>query len=251
MHISVLEQGYPARFTQGYLGWPTVVYVEHQGIKILVDTGASTQRHQLPDKLGALGASTEDIDMVLISHLHFDHVANYDLFPKARFLVHRAEVEHVEKNQDPGWAYHRYHYEGLRATGRMDILHGGEVLLPGVETLHAPGHTPGCLALILTDASIPTTIAAGDAVKNITELATAEVPMVTDAAQATRSIVAIRERAKVVIPGHDRVLHVHADHIEAVTQHHLDLVRVARVLPAGEPQTLPLGFGTSILPIRA
>lgn len=250
MHISVLEQGYPARFTQGYLAWPTVTYVEHQGMRILVDTGASTQRHLLPNKLGELGTSTEGIDVVLISHLHFDHVANYDLFPRARFLVHKAEVEFVEKNQDPGWAYHRYHYEGLRATGRMEILMGGEVLIPGVETLHAPGHTPGCMALILTDSSIPTTIAAGDAVKNITELATAQVPMVTDAAQATRSILAIRQRAKVIIPGHDRVLHVHEHHVEAVTTHQLDLVRVPQVLPEGEPQILPLGFGVSTLPIQ-
>lgn len=247
MNISVLFQGYPGRFEQGYLAWPTVVYVQHAGVKILVDTGFSTQKSHLPDILREHGTTPADIDIVVLTHLHFDHVSNFDIFPKARFMVHQAEVEHVCHGHID-WAYHRYHYDLIKGTGRMEIVTADTEIAPDIYTLHVAGHTPGCMALVLRAAGQPVTVVAGDAVKNISELATCTVPMVTDPAAASASIRTIRAMADIVIPGHDRVLRVYPDHIEAVTSHTLDLLRLASNLPQGIPEKLSLGFGPSSLP---
>lgn len=246
MNIHVLFQGYPGRFEQGYLAWPTVVCVEHAGKKLLMDTGVATQRRHLPLKLAELGMRPEDIDLVVLSHLHFDHAQNWDMFPRARFVAHKSEVDHVRAGTDE-WAYQPYILDDISRTGRLDIVERDGELMPGIDMIHVPGHTPGCLALLLHGETV--TALAGDAVKNIVELASGQAPMVTDSEAAARSILAIRNAADIVIPGHDRVLHVLPNRIEARNGLELDLVRVPGVVPAGTPELVPFGFGPSTLPI--
>lgn len=250
MKIHVLYQGIPAKFIQGYLSWPSCVYVESGGIKILFDTGFVTQRKELPEKLQNMAnVSPEDIDILVLSHLHYDHAYNFDLFPRARILAHNNEIHyatHVDKEE---FAYQRFLTDAIIATGRLVGVEEGHVVAPGITTLFVPGHTPGCMALLLAPKDLPATVLAGDAVKNIAELATGRMPMVTQAEDAAASIRKIRSCAQVVIPGHDRTLHIFPDRIEAVAASELTLKYVPGCVPTGHADEMELGIPAGCLHI--
>ena len=93
MQMHVLYQGLPARFAEDYLSWPTCVFVESGGVKIMFDTGFATQRERLPRRLFEMtGCTVDDINVLVLSHLHYDHAYNFDLFPNARILAHTEEI---------------------------------------------------------------------------------------------------------------------------------------------------------------
>jgi len=219
MKIDVLFRGFPGRMTRGYMGWSSIVHVEHAGHKLLFDTGGMGERPELPKRFAEHGLSIKDIDILVLSHFHHDHVMNFDYFDKARILLHEKEAAWVLSNPDD-WPTPKYLFPALQNTGRLELIRKDEEILPGIQTLLSPGHTPGCMSLVLRDQNMPTTVLAGDAVKNMTELATGQVGMSLDNAASARSIRRIREIAQIVIPGHDRILQVTPDRIIATTACH-------------------------------
>ena len=119
--------------------------------------GVVESRHVLLDNLAALGLSDADIDVVVLSHLHFDHagglLAEYAegeaarlLFPNATFVVGeeawaRANAPHARDRASFIPELHPL----LEASGRLEIAKGAHSLALGADyTLHhSSGHTPG------------------------------------------------------------------------------------------------------------
>ncbi len=149
--------------------------IRSRGRTILVDTGIGpsslgmarffgTGGH-LPDRLRSAGVSPEDIDTVMFTHLHPDHVG-WNLqqeggqyrptFPRARYVAHRADwdtVRRVEVQQElaaiaPG--YVEQTLTPLESLGVLDLADGDRILLSEeVTALHTPGHTPGSMSLLV------------------------------------------------------------------------------------------------------
>jgi hypothetical protein len=71
------------------------------------------------------------------------------------------------------------------------------------------------MSLVLRDSTMPTTVLVGDAVKNLAELASGKVAMSWNNDLSAQSIMKVRSLAKVVVPGHDRMLQVCPDKIVA------------------------------------
>ena len=80
-----------------------VWYIEGTKETIVVDAGSNNKYsarlgyayqkiHTLASALGKLGLSPGDIDLVILTHLHYDHVAQASRFPKARFLIQKDEI---------------------------------------------------------------------------------------------------------------------------------------------------------------
>jgi len=207
MKIDVLFQGFPGKMTRGYMSWSSVVYVEAAGHKILFDTGSMVERSELPQRFREHGLYMDEIDLVVLSHFHHDHVMNFDYFKNAQILLHKKEAAWVLSDVED-WPSPKYMYPILEGTGRLNLIDKDEEIVPGVATMLSPGHTPGCMSLVLRGEGMPTTVLAGDAVKNISELATGKVAMSWDNEASARTIRTIRSIAEVVIPGHDRTLHV-------------------------------------------
>lgn len=128
--------------------------------------GVLEPEHVLLDSLEALGAPHDQIDVVVLSHLHFDHAGGllspYEegqplrlLFPKARFVVGR---EAWERAQAPHFRDRRSFVPELQglleASGRLEIVAGerSEVLGDGYRFHISHGHTPG---LLLTEIETP------------------------------------------------------------------------------------------------
>ncbi|MHB8573081.1 MAG: MBL fold metallo-hydrolase [Candidatus Dormibacteria bacterium] len=110
---------------------------------------------RLPASLAAAGVAAVDVDVVLLTHLHFDHCGwatrRADLgpeavptFPNARYLV-QAEEARVAAAPDPrsAPAYQSADFEPLLRTGQLELLEGDGEVLPGVRVEVAPGHTLG------------------------------------------------------------------------------------------------------------
>ena len=98
--VDVLCHGFPGRACVGYLGWATVALVRTEDCLILYDTGAQAARPVLLDAFKNMFLKPEDIDIVVFSHSHFDHLGNVRLFKNARFMMSRAEWEYAFGNED-------------------------------------------------------------------------------------------------------------------------------------------------------
>jgi N-acyl homoserine lactone hydrolase len=106
--------------------------------------------------LAAVGTAPEAIDTIILTHLHFDHAANLDLFPQARVLVQRDEVFHaIDPVPTQRIFYSRQMLMALLARKRpsgLQLLDGDVDLMDGIRLLKVPGHTPGMQVPIVTTA---------------------------------------------------------------------------------------------------
>jgi len=141
-------------------------YIEGPEKNILVDVGgtAETLRPFLPiispnataeniqsveEGLSRLGLKPEDIDIVILTQMHLDHVENARKFTKAKFVVQKAELEFAN-NPHPIVAalYVKPFYEGLN----FEVIEGDKEIVEGVRVLFTPGHTAGGQSVVIDTA---------------------------------------------------------------------------------------------------
>jgi glyoxylase-like metal-dependent hydrolase (beta-lactamase superfamily II) len=153
-----------------------VVRTSHHNILIDTCVGNHKERSILPDwsmmdtnylgKIAALGLSPEDIDFVMCTHLHVDHVGwNTKLdngrwvptFPNARYIFHRSEYDHWLDNRDHHGMDGAFDDSVLPVVeaGRADLVAGDYGIDDSIWLEPSPGHTPGhvCINVVSKDAS--------------------------------------------------------------------------------------------------
>ena len=95
------------------------------------------------DELARFGIESADVDIVVNSHLHFDHCGNNRLFSNAEFFVQEAELETARRG---GYTVRPwFDFDGARITP----VQGDVVIIPGVSAVSTPGHTPGHQSLVV------------------------------------------------------------------------------------------------------
>jgi glyoxylase-like metal-dependent hydrolase (beta-lactamase superfamily II) len=113
---------------------------------------------KLLDGLSAVGIAPEDVDIVINTHLHFDHcgwntVRQGDTvvptFPRAKYYVQEGEWKHAHENQRDSVSYFAENYDPLVESGQMTLLRGDQEIVPGISVAVFPGHTRGMQAVIL------------------------------------------------------------------------------------------------------
>jgi glyoxylase-like metal-dependent hydrolase (beta-lactamase superfamily II) len=115
----------------------------------------------LPASFAAAGIGLDEVDLVINSHLHFDHCGwNTNLlpdgsvvptFPNARYYAHQGEVAHGRRQLErDGVSYMADNYEPLIATSQMTLLEAAAELLPGISVQLYPGHTAQMLAISIS-----------------------------------------------------------------------------------------------------
>jgi len=117
------------------------------------------QPAKLLDNLSAAGISPEDIDIVINTHLHFDHcrwntVRQGDqivaTFPNARYYVQEGEWQHARRQHErDAVSYISDNYDPLIANGQMHLLKGDQEIAPGISVQLFPGHTQNMQAVII------------------------------------------------------------------------------------------------------
>jgi glyoxylase-like metal-dependent hydrolase (beta-lactamase superfamily II) len=147
--------------------------VEHPDALVLVDTGVGDKESekfvgiygienapvggpgptQLESALAEAGFAPADVDLVIDSHLHFDHAGGNTRrgedgtpvlsFPNARYVVRRGEWESAHHtNERTAASYFAHNYDPLQAAGRLELVDADGEILPGISVRRTPGHTP-------------------------------------------------------------------------------------------------------------
>jgi glyoxylase-like metal-dependent hydrolase (beta-lactamase superfamily II) len=147
--------------------------VETEGRRILIETGGGIrhdpragERMRLPDPpqiqnvLTAHGFDPDSFDLVINTHLHWDHCGGNTIdspdgvarpaLPYARYVTQRGELLHArEQHPRDAVSYRAVNYEPLIETGRMHLLDGDVEVAPGVEVRVAPGHNRDMMIVLV------------------------------------------------------------------------------------------------------
>lgn len=181
--------------------------IRSQGRTILVDTGVGEHGlwrfgdGHLLDSLKELDLTPNDIDFVLPTHLHLDHVGwntrptpngPVPTFPRARYLFQQADWDHFTSSavldaqptpENPRAAsmgnMMRVAVLPLKDTGLMDLIGPEHVLTDEVTLLHTPGHTPGSVTVLIQSGS-QAALLIGDAAHHPAELSETDWSPVAD-----------------------------------------------------------------------
>ena len=204
-------------------------YLTNGEVHILVDTGpadpawALTNRgfhlmqppeNTMPAFLDRMHLSPDQIDLVICTHLHWDHCQNHGLFPSTEFLVQKRELEHAihplpMDRSIYGWGADQS-APFLRVASRYKAIEGDYEVSPGITVVLIPGHTPG-LQGVLVEAETARYFLASDCIplfENWIGVEAIPSGIYVNMEDYHISLGKIRSlRADFVLPGHDaRVL---------------------------------------------
>lgn len=190
---------------------------------VVVDTGFSqvagirrkrTSLINPAEAFAALGVSGDDAPDVVITHAHYDHAGNLDLFPSSRVIMSQAEYEfwtsplasrkqfaHIVEEADLRQIVRAHDEE------RLTTFSGHMQLTPGVELIEVGGHTPGQIVVkVLT--SEGNTLLASDAIHYYEEyeadmpfMLVADLPRMYSTFDTIRSM--MDDDVRYLVPGHD------------------------------------------------
>jgi glyoxylase-like metal-dependent hydrolase (beta-lactamase superfamily II) len=147
--------------------------IEHPEALVLVDTGVGNKENekftaiygienapvgafgptQLESALAEAGFAPEDVDLVLNTHLHFDHAGGNTkrgedgapvlAFPNARYVARRGEWDWAHHtNERTAASYFAHNYDPVHAAGRLELVDDDREVLAGISLRRTPGHTP-------------------------------------------------------------------------------------------------------------
>lgn len=202
LDYEVIVRGNNLRLRDDFLGMSSVTLLHLPQGLMLVDTGGYISRLGLIKALKDRGLARDDIKFVFLTHLHFDHSHNVDLFPHATFFVSRAEWVYSQ-NPHPEDILMPWCIHDQLQKGALEIIDGEATLFAGLGYFATPGHTPGCYALQFVASDGARVVIAGDAIKYAKEAITARCDNAFDTIEAgTRSIQRILQSADRIVPGH-------------------------------------------------
>ncbi len=146
--------------------------VETGDHRILIETGGGIRhderardRMRLPNPpritevLAQHGFAADSIDIVINTHLHWDHCGGNTVadgphvlpaLPRARYFTQRGELEHArEQHPRDAVSYRAVNYESLIASGSMHLLDGDGEIVPGVSVEVTPGHNRDMMTVLV------------------------------------------------------------------------------------------------------
>jgi N-acyl homoserine lactone hydrolase len=219
MQVDLLIPGLPAKADHFLFGICSLLLLRDGGRNILFDTGPFRVRPTLIAALASHGLTPEQIDTVFVSHLHWDHIENIDLFRHAQILVPRLEFDYAAEVRTQDWGtppYARAMLEGMRLELLDDIE---QEIFPGVRTLLLPGHSVGLQGLVV-DADGGKRVLASDALWSARDAVRGHPDVAFfDPAKGQASLTRALGAGTVYYPGHDRPFTLKDGRVNYLTQY--------------------------------
>lgn len=131
-------------------------YYEHDGFPF--GPPQMLPEDRLPNRLAQLGLQAQDVDVVCVGHLHFDHGGGLHEFRHAEIHVHADELDAARAQADGA-----YFQEDFTGDYRWRLTDCEYDLVPGVRAIESPGHTAGHLSLLIELPKGAPILLAGDA----------------------------------------------------------------------------------------
>ncbi|MDR2699086.1 MAG: MBL fold metallo-hydrolase [Candidatus Methanoplasma sp.] len=148
---------------------------------IVVDTSTEYMRPAIKTAFRQIGVFPKDVDTIVLTHSHHDHIGNNGMFENAAILMHPDEHGAV--------------------AGAVPLETGAD-LVPGVRIVHTPGHTKGSISVFVS--ADKKYAVAGDALPRYGNYEGMTPPFINiDRDVALESLKMISRYADVIIPGHD------------------------------------------------
>jgi glyoxylase-like metal-dependent hydrolase (beta-lactamase superfamily II) len=218
--------------SDGYLSLPgehkmdvNILFIRTANHKILVDTGCGISPQKgagkLVENLAAEGITASDIDLIIHTHGHSDHVGgNTDaqgqpVFANARHLIHKTEWDYWigrlnDKKVEVGMQQMMLEVARknlLPLKDRFDFIENQLEIVPGIKYTLAPGHTPGNLILMLSSGR-KQVLCIGDLVHDPQEFVRPEMYKMIDASPD----LAFNTRVEILSRAANDKIHVFASH---------------------------------------
>jgi len=147
--------------------------VRARGKTIVIETGNGTkwdakqraiyavqEGDSLVDSLARYDVQPSDVDLVINTHLHFDHAGGntriedgraVPTFPNARYVLQRAELAHAsEPTERDRASYFPDNFQPITDAGLWNLVDGYTQILPGISVARIPGHNADIQAVLLT-----------------------------------------------------------------------------------------------------
>ena len=191
-------------------------YIEGSDKRILVDTGGGDPSKANPrllpyrreddqsieNALRKIGLRCEDINIVIVTHLHWDHSAGNGLFPKAKIIVQQEELQSA---RSPFPIHIHGYIKSMVEDIDYTVISGDKEIAEGVKVILTPGHTYG-LQGVLVEGEARRIFIAGDTFplfKNLEQDPPVISTLYVDIQKYYESIKKIANLSAFVLPGHD------------------------------------------------
>jgi N-acyl homoserine lactone hydrolase len=199
-------------------------YIEGADKQILVDTSADAKMAQqfrgipgeeimsFEDALASVGVKAGDIDLVLTTHLQWDHCANTQKCTKAKVVVQEEELRFAyAPHPILAPTYKKSLFKGLN----FMPVKGYYEVAPGIELIPTPGHTPGCMSVAVNTEKGKAIITgfcctmdnfyppkdASEELKEVTPIMAPGIHL--NAVDGYESLLMVKGMADIIIPNHD------------------------------------------------
>lgn len=196
--------------------------IEGNGLKVIADTGVHSvewvnenvstvencfleEDESMKGALNQIGWKPEEVQVVVNTHLHYDHCGSNYLFKNAAFYIQQKEWDFANRPTPNQAQYYKNSLFDISAvnTNQINLVNGEYELADGLVLIPTPGHTKGHQSLLInTEDGV--VCYAGDAA-NLMENLTSDIigNILYDTGQAFKSLADIRRKAEFVIPGHE------------------------------------------------
>lgn len=184
---------------KGAFGYASVTLLKDNEENILFDTGNYGVRSVIKELL-----KNEKIDKVFISHLHFDHCSNLDMFKNATIYINEKELKNLYNNSDDLDLYKPL----LSIIDKYQVITFKEEikLSNNIKTVLTYGHTIGHSSLEFYQNGRRTLIA-GDAIKSLNDyLNDEEFENAQEPIECLRTKKKIKNNYDIIVPGHSDII---------------------------------------------
>ena len=194
--IEIISKGFPFKPERGCFGYASCLLIRDK-VNILFDTGGYNLRSEIIKIIN-------QIDCVVVSHLHFDHCSNLDLFANSNVPIYISdnELEYFNNHQKDDIDLFKY-FNLIKNDLNIKKIYGTTFITENVKIIYTVGHTSGHISLVINN----DTILAGDSLKTYNDYKDANnygnAVSKNDYLTTKRKI---KMNYRTIYPGHDSVI---------------------------------------------